>query len=377
MLIAISVGEPSGDILAAGLIREITKRCPEAIFFGIGGLKMQAEGCELLHSMDSITVMGFEEAIKNLYPILTLRKQLAKQIIERKPDVFIGVDAPDFNIGLAMKLKRVGFRTMHYVSPTVWAWRSYRIHKIKRAIDHMLVLFPFEKTYYDEVGLPATFVGHPAAKDFEGQSVSSLSRQARSNLSLNSKWIIGLMPGSRTSEVESLLTPILESARQLAEKYSDIEFVLPFANERLLGRYKEQVESSKLPIKIMLGNSHEVMQASNMMILASGTAALEALLNRVPMVVIYKISTFTNILYKLFRSVEHFSMPNHLLVTPKVLELLREQVTAENIVKEVQAYINDPEKTQALQHEFTQVAKKLAQDSDVEAAKSVLTFIHD
>ncbi len=159
--IAISVGEPSGDILAAGLIREVRKQYPDCSFFGIGGPLMQAQGCELLYSMDSITVMGIDEALKNLWSIIRLRLRLAQSIIKRRPALFIGVDAPDFNIGLALKLKKKGFATVHYVSPTVWAWRSYRIHKIKRAIDHMLTLFPFEKSYYDKVGLEATFVGHP------------------------------------------------------------------------------------------------------------------------------------------------------------------------------------------------------------------------
>ncbi len=372
MLIAIAAGEPSGDILAAGLISEISVRMPSCRFFGIGGPKMEAAGCELLYSMDAITVMGVDEALRNLFPILKLRKNLARQIISRTPDAFIGVDAPDFNIGLALKLKGRGIKTIHYVSPTVWAWRSYRIHKIKRAVDHMLTLFPFEKAYYDKVGVAASFVGHPAAKSHDGVSVKAITNRARETLGVSAKVVVGLMPGSRRSEIDALLAPILESAKLLSTYKQDVQFVMPFAKQSLLEEYAAKVDAANLPVTKRVGQSHLVMQASNIMILASGTAALEALLHRAPMVVVYKVSKLSYFMFRLFASVKHFSMPNHLLSKQKVPELSQNNVTAENIVREVLQYLDNPQMVDELQSEFAAVTEQLAMDSDAEAAKVVL-----
>ncbi len=375
MLIAIAAGEPSGDILAAGLIKAIKQTYPECQFFGIGGSEMQAAGCELLYPMERITVMGIDEALKNLLPILALRRNLAQQIVERKPDMFVGVDAPDFNIGLALKLKRQGLKTLHYVSPTVWAWRSYRIHKIKRAVDHMLTLFPFEKRYYDQHAIPATFVGHPAAGRVEEGDVEKIKAKANQVLGLKEATVVGLLPGSRNSEFAALLPAMLKAAKLLHQQDSTIQFVLPFAKEKLRQQYEQQIIQANLPITLLDGESDRAMQASDVLVLASGTAALEALLHRTPMVVVYKVSRLSYLMFKLFASVKHFSMPNHLLEKPTVLELSQEDVTGQNIANELNRYLSNPDLIRTTQQDFTNAAKQLSLDANREAASATLRLL--
>lgn len=373
--IAIAVGEPSGDILAAGLIREMRKLHPHCQFFGIGGPLMQEQGCELLYSMDSITLMGVDEVLKNLWRILKLRSQLQQKILSRKPDVFVGVDAPDFNIGLALKLKKHGLATVHYVSPTVWAWRSYRIHKIKRAVDHMLTLFPFEKAYYDKVSLPATFVGHPSASAERTETKSQLMIQARQELGITAKTVIGLMPGSRRSEFNALLPVILQSACQLAKADPTLQFVMPLAKPSLRKAYEQQITASGVAILMLDGQSKLAMRSSNVMILASGTAALEAMLEQTVMVVIYKVSTLSYLMFRWFASVKHFSMPNHLLANPIVPELSQKQVTAESICAQVQRFIQQPQIVKSMEAQFAAVNNRLAIDANLGAAQAVLNII--
>jgi len=364
---AIVAGEPSGDVLAAGLIREIRRRLPDATFYGIGGQRMQAEGFEVLFPMDSIAVMGIESVLRDLRNILQIRNSIRNTVLDDRPDCFIGVDVPDFNLSLEKRLHEAGIKVVHYVSPSVWAWRGYRIKKIKQAVDLMLTLFPFEKKYYDRQQIPATFVGHPSADK---------ALTIRPGLDISEReHTIALLPGSRSAEVQALLPIMLEAAQMIIQQYPDTRFILPFANEKLQKRHQASVLESGLPIRMTLGQSEQAMGCSWLSILASGTAALEAMMYGSVMVVVYKMGWLSYAMFNYFKHVEHFSLPNHLLDTPLIPELQQEQVTAGNIVNEVTRFLNHPDQVRDLQAQFDVVAQSLRKDTDVLAAQSILKMI--
>jgi len=365
--IAIVAGEPSGDILAAGLIREIRLRRPEARFYGIGGEHMQAEGFELLYPMDAIAVMGIESVIKDLRHILNIRSALRHTVLQNQPDCFVGVDVPDFNLSLEKSLRKAGIKVVHYVSPSVWAWRGYRIKKIKRAVDHMLTLFPFEKQYYDRQQIPATFIGHPSAdKALALRSTLDSAQRAHS---------IALLPGSRTAEVEKLLPEMLGAAGILLEYDPNFRFVLPFANQKLKQRYEARVLESGLPILVTLGQSAQAMAGARLSIVASGTAALEAMMYGSVMVVVYKMGWMSYAMFNLFKHVEHFSLPNHLLDKPLIPELSQQAVTPESIARECIVFLENPGLMKDLETQFEAVAQRLHKNTAALAAESVLNVV--
>jgi lipid-A-disaccharide synthase len=365
--IAIVAGEPSGDVLAAGLIRELKLRVPEARFYGIGGEHMQAEGFEQLYPMDSIAVMGIESVLKDLRHILNIRSSLRKKVLNDKPDCFIGVDVPDFNLSLEKRLREEGIKVVHYVSPSVWAWRGYRIKKIQKAVDHMLTLFPFEKQYYDGHDIPATFIGHPSAD-------RSLAIRPKIDIS-DRQNTIALLPGSRRAEVQALLPIMLEAAKLIVQRYPDTKFVLPFANEQLKNQHQASALDYTLPVRITLGQSEQALGSARLSIVASGTAALEAMMFGSVMVVIYKMAWLSYAMFNYFKHVEHFSLPNHLLDTPQIPELEQHEVTAENIFEAVTDFLENPGHMLDLEEQFESVAQMLHKDTDALAAKTVLKVI--
>lgn len=367
MRIAIVAGEPSGDVLAAGLIAQIKQRVPDASFYGIGGEQMQAHGFEVLYPMDSIALMGLESVLKDLRNILNIRRTLLKHILADKPDCFIGVDVPDFNLSLEKNIKLNGIKVVHYVSPSVWAWRGYRLKKIKRAIDHMLTLFPFEKQYYDQHAIPATFIGHPTA-----DKAVSIRQQANTQ---TREHTIALLPGSRRAEVSSLLPIMLDAARRIHTRYPEMRFVLPFASKQLKNQYVSMIEQSELPIEVSLKQSGEALARAKLSIVASGTAALEAMIYGSVMVVVYKLGWMSYMMYSLFKHVEHFSLPNQLLKEPEIPELSQKQVTAENIYQQSCVFLDDPARMLRLEQEFAQVSQTLHKDTDVCAAQAVLELL--
>lgn len=367
MRIAIVAGEPSGDVLAAGLIAQIKKRVPDAHFYGIGGEQMQAQGFEALYPMDSIALMGVESVLKDLRNILNIRRTLLKVILADKPDCFIGVDVPDFNLSLEKNIKANGIKVVHYVSPSVWAWRGYRIRKIKHAIDHMLTLFPFEKKYYDQHAIPATFIGHPTA-----DKAIAIREQANTQAREHT---IALLPGSRRAEVSSLLPIMLDAARRIHTRYPGTQFILPFASEQLKNQYTAMIEQSALPIEVSLQQSGEALVRAKLSIVASGTAALEAMIYGSVMVVVYKLGWISYLMYSLFKHVEHFSLPNQLLIQAEIPELSQKQVTAENIYQQTCKFLDDPARMLRLEQEFAQVSQTLHKNTDVCAAQAVLKLL--
>jgi len=367
MHIAMVAGEPSGDVLAAGLIRALRQSYPDARFYGIGGERMQAEGFEILYPMESIALMGIESVLKDIRNILKIRNQLAQTILAEQPDCFIGVDVPDFNLSLERRLRERGLKVLHYVSPSVWAWRGYRIGKIRRAVDHMLTLFPFEKRYYDEQGVPATFIGHPTASKAIHIKNNTDTKQRNDT--------IALLPGSRRAEVRSLLPALLGAASLLHRTYPEKRFILPFANNALMQAHQDEVRAMGLPIDITLGHSGEAMAASSLSLVASGTAALEAMIYGSVMVVVYKVQWLSYTMFSLLRHIDHFSLPNQLLSRPEIVELSQKEVTAENIFAAAQRLLDDPAKMQSLELQFKEITDSLHRPTDQLAAEAVIKLL--
>ncbi|PKI14696.1 lipid-A-disaccharide synthase [Colwellia sp. 12G3] len=370
---AIVVGEHSGDTLGAGLITSLRITNPDAKFVGIGGPKMQALGFQSLFAMDELSVMGLVEVLGRIRRLLHVRKTLTEYFTTNKPDVFIGIDAPDFNIGLELKLKGQGIKTVHYVSPSVWAWREKRIFKIAKATDMVLALLPFEKAFYDKHNVPCTFVGHPLADDIPMQSDKSL---ARSQLGLpQNKKILALMPGSRGSELSRLLEDFFESAKQLQAQDSELLFVAPMISEQRVEQFNalKAEFAPNLAVEVILNQTQEVMAASDCLLTASGTVTLEAALIKRPMVICYKFSPLTFILGRWLVKLKWFSLPNLLANKSLVPELLQKEVCPDNIVPLIKERLYQDQSQ--LNASYNEIHQQLKCDASKQAAKAVLDVL--
>ena len=383
--IAIVAGEISGDILGAGLIRELKLQTHTEIeFLGIGGELMEKEGFISDAVMDKLSIIGFEGLRENLREILSIRKKLERRLKLNPPDVFIGIDVPDFNLTLERRLRKEGIKTIHYVSPTVWAWRSYRIFKIRRAVSLMLTLFPFEKNYYEQRNVPVKFVGHPLAKklrpEFEFADIHpdiQRFKQARED-----KKVIAVLPGSRRSEIQSLGSLFLDTIKQIHEKDKNTIFVVPLANkstgkqlQQLLHDHQDQKYLENCLYFFRGEHSADIMRISEVVLLASGTAALESALLAKPTVVAYKISRMTYWFARLTSTVKHASMPNHLLVKPVVPEFLQDNANVENLSNAVLNYLNDAVLYAETSQQLATIHPMLDKSSDEHAASAILSHI--
>ena len=333
--IAIVAGESSGDNLGEDLIKSLQKIYPDAQFKGIAGPKMQALGCQSLYPMEKLSVIGIWAILKRLPEFLKLRKTLAKSLIDWQADVFIGIDAPEFNLGLAKLMKQGGVKTVHYVSPSVWAWRKKRIFKIKQSIDLMLTLFPFEVDIYHEHKIPVCCVGHPLAYQYEMNTDTSGAR-ADFDLAEDDR-VLAVLPGSRMSEIEYLGHLFLEVVAELQHQQTNLKVLIPTANTRTKEKMQEFVDGMEHSPKVTFyeGEAKQVMAASDVVLLASGTASLEALLLKKPMVVAYKVSNFSYWIYMKLVSLRYFSLPNLLAGHRLVMEYIQSDAEVENICKEV------------------------------------------
>jgi len=369
----IVVGEHSGDTLGAGLIIALKERYPNAKFVGIGGNKMQKLGFNSLFAMDELAVMGIVEVLGRIGRLLHVRKSLVQYFSDNPPDVFIGIDAPDFNIGLESKLKAKAIKTVHYVSPSVWAWREKRIFKIAKATDMVLSLLPFEKAFYDKHNVPCTFVGHPLADDIP---LESNKLQARRELNLaEDKKILALMPGSRSGELSRLLAPFFQSAQQLVADDDDLLIVAPMVSEKRAEQFNA-VKAELAPdlvIDVIIDKTQQVMAASDCLLTASGTVTLEAALIKRPMVICYKFNTMTYWLAKWLVKLQWFSLPNLLANKTLIPELLQDEVDASHIVPLVKERLYQDQSQ--LNDSFIIMHQQLKCDASEQAAKAVINLL--
>ena len=372
--IGLIAGETSGDILGEGLIKTLKKQYPNAIFEGIAGPRMIAQGCTALHPLEALSVMGFVEVLGKLRSILRIRKSIIEHFINNPPDIFIGIDAPDFNLTVELKLKQQGIKTIHYVSPSVWAWKQWRIHKIAKATDLVLAFLPYEKAFYDKFNVPCQFVGHTLADKLPLQRDKSSAR-AQLNIHPDEK-ILALLPGSRKAEVEMLGPIFLQAAQVIHQKYPDYRFIVPVVNDRRKQQFQLQIEalSETLPITLIDGQSSAVLQSADTVLLASGTAALEAMLAKAPMVVAYKVSPITYLIAKALIKVKYTSLPNLIADREVVKELSQDDCTVENIVAELERLIAHD--GQAMVETFTELHKLIRCDADTQAANAVVELLN-
>ncbi len=370
--IGVVAGEPSGDVLAAGMLQEIRQRYPDAIIEGIGGPHMQAAGCRSLFDMETLSVMGLVEVLKHLPAILAVKRQLLAHFEQFPPDIFIGVDAPDFNLRVEAALKARGIRTLHYVSPTIWAWREKRITKIARAANRVLGLFPFEQQVYDKYDVPYTFVGHTLA---DAIPLVPDKKRSRTQLGISqTASVLAVLPGSRRSEVASLLPIFAETMTKVRASVPGCQFIIPAANEhrkREIDAFFSMADDDLADnVHIIDGSARDAMIASDVILLASGTATLEAMLCKRPMVAAYKLSPLTyRIMQRLYKPA-YFSLPNLLADELLVPELLQEDVNPETLSETLLPYFKTP--NDSLIERFTALHETLKCDADKCAADAVM-----
>jgi len=375
-MIGMVAGEASGDLLGAHLVAALAERRPELRFAGIGGPRMMSHGFESRFSMETLSVRGYVEVLRHYRKIMRVRDQLAAQFERERPALFIGIDAPDFNLGLERRLKSRGIPTIHYVSPSVWAWRGGRVKKMARSVDHLLALFPFEPPIYAKAGVPVTYVGHPLADMIPFQVDK---HAARIELKLpEGQPIVALLPGSRRSELEYHADTYVLTAKRLLELVPELRFVCPLTSrptrdlfEAALARH----DALDLPLTLMYGHSHEALAAADVALVASGTATLETALLKTPMVIAYRMSPITWALMRRMLYLPYVGLPNILAGKFIVPEFLQDKATPEALAQSLGELLADRGKCDAQVEQFEGMHRTLRQNTAATAATAILSIL--
>lgn len=367
------VGEVSGDQLGAGLIRALKARNPGVRVEGVAGPAMREAGCDVWEDADTLAVMGLVEPVKVLPRLLRLRRSLVKRWAEDPPDIFVGIDAPDFNLGLEKALRSRGITTVHFVSPTVWAWRQGRVRKVAKAVDLVLCIFPFEEDFYKAHDVAAEFIGHPLADSVDTDIDSAAMRR---QLGLTAPRVIAVMPGSRRNEIARLGPVFAKACGLLIDRYPDLQFVAPMVSPTLREAFKVQIDAAGMGdhIKLIDGNAVAAIVAADVVLLASGTASLQTALYGRPMVAAYKLSPLTYLMHRLFKlvKVKYFAMPNLLTDEPMVPEFLQDDATPEALSAAVAELLNDPDRRAVIESRFVALRAELTRGAQQRAAKAIL-----
>ena len=377
--IAIIAGEVSGDILGAGLIHALKARYPHAKFIGIGGERMIAEGFETLFDMEELSVMGLVEVLKHLPRLLKIRRSIIEQLSALKTDIFIGIDAPDFNLDVELKLKQQGIKTIHYVSPSVWAWRQKRVYKIAAATNLVLAFLPFEKAFYDRFNVPCRFIGHTMA---DAIPLKPNRDEACQLLNLEpAQRYVAMLVGSRGSEVEFLSEPFLQTAQLLHQRYPDVKFLVPLINQKRRQQFEQikQRVAPELDMILLDGNARAAMITAESTLLASGTAALEAMLCKSPMVVGYRMKPFTYFLAKRLVKTKYVSLPNLLADEMLVPELIQEDCNPTKLAEKLSLYLSEDKSAVQNRHvllqRFAELHQRIQCNADQQAAQAVIDLL--
>jgi lipid-A-disaccharide synthase len=374
--IAIVAGEASGDLLGSHLMTALKQQLPGIQFVGIGGAKMQAAGMNVLFPMEKLAVNGYIEVLRHFFEILGIRRKLRDYLLANKPDLFIGIDAPDFNLGLELQLKQRGIATIHYVSPSIWAWRGERIHKIKRAVSHMLALFPHEPGIYQQAGVPVNYVGHPLADIIPIQPKRAEMRETM-RIPLAAK-VFAFLPGSRQSEVRQLALTYIETARLILKKLPDARFLVPLASRETRMIFQQVLfdhDAQELPITMLFGHAQDAMIAADVVLVASGTATLEAALLKRPMVITYRMPAISWWMMKRKGYQPYYGLPNILCGRFVVPELMQEDATPENLAQALLNLASDGKVVAQLEKTFTELHLALRQNTAQKAAAAILPYL--
>lgn len=371
--VAMVAGEASGDLLASLVLAPLSQRIPGLAAHGIGGPRMVAEGFRADWSIDKLSVMGYVEVLRNLFEILRIRRDLERRLLTDPPAAFVGIDAPDFNLGLELKLREAwrgqGRPVVHFVSPSIWAWRGERIEKIRKAVDHMLVLLPFETEIYEKAGVPATYVGHPLA-DVIPMEPDRAAARAALGLPVDGR-IVAILPGSRAAEIQYLARTFVDAAKRLAARHPDVRFVVPLVNARMRERFTTAVGEHGLPMTLVDGRSHDALAACDAALVASGTATLETALFKRPMVIAYRVAPITAFLMKRRGYVPWVGLPNILARAFVVPEFLQDAATPEAIADALEFQLVDDDNRARLDERFTSLHHVLRRDTGRRAAEVI------
>ena len=372
MDLGVVAGEASGDLLGAHFIDALKRNHPHLRAAGIAGPRMIAAGVEAIYPSDKLAVNGYVEVLRHLPELLWIRSRITRHFLRERPRVFVGIDAPDFNFMLESKLKQAGIPTVHFVSPSLWAWRPERIHRIKQAVSHMLVVFPFEEQIYRDAGIPVSYVGHPLADVIPLEPDAAGARVA---LGLVSGPVIALLPGSRLSEVTRHARLMLDAAVRIRRRHPDAQFVLPAASEPAARLIRQAAQGLELPLHLLDGQSHTALAACDVALVASGTATLEAALFKKPMVITYRVPALTATLMRKKALLPWIGLPNILARDFVVPERVQEEATPENLANDALAWLDDAPRRDAAIETFRTMHLSLRQNASARIAEAVQPYL--